>query len=176
MSYYRGPSVFSPDGPYVHWWDRSQQHPRPALPLMVRSTPTDNMVAAYHESCHTCFNFYTDRGVHSVRLDGNGGGRFQAHVNDTRRPTLTGNELPTKIPTDDDGKLAWMKLLVGMHAPLVAQRRFAGRSYDGIATHDQLTIDRVLSCISSSTTEARIMRAEIERRARRFVALHWGAI
>jgi hypothetical protein len=31
------------------------------------------MVAAIHESAHTCFNYFTGRGVFTVELDGDGG-------------------------------------------------------------------------------------------------------
>jgi hypothetical protein len=84
--------------------------------------------------------------------------------------------VPFKAASTDQDKIEWQKLLVGLLAPLYAQRRFAGCSYDSICTNDIRTVDRVLACISSTAAEARQMRAEIERRARRFVALHWSAI
>jgi hypothetical protein len=174
MSYYTGTN------PYVmHEADRAFRRSRwvlPDPPALIRRAPPDNLVAAFHEATHTCFNQFTDCPVHSVRLDHNGGGRFQTHAGDVRQPTLTGREPPLKVPSTADDRLQWVKLLVGQQAPLVAQRRYAGYGYDGIAKHDQLTIDRVLSCISTSTAEQHQMRAEVERRARRFVALHWCAI
>jgi hypothetical protein len=148
---------------------------RAATPI-VRSESSDNVIASIHEATHTCFNYYTGRGVFSVELDGDGGGRFRAHAGDTRAPTLTGAEAPIKVAVDSDSKLEWCSLLVGQIAPLIAQRRYGGRASDGICWHDILTVDRILSCISSSPAEQHDMRAEIERKARRFVTLHWPAI
>jgi hypothetical protein len=66
---YRGPVVFSSDGPFVHWWNRPQHRPiaQTALPI-VRSEPADNMVASVHESTHACYFHFTDRGVGSVEV------------------------------------------------------------------------------------------------------------
>jgi hypothetical protein len=67
--------------------------------------------------------------------------------------------------------------MVGMFVSRVAQRRYgAPAGYDSICWHDIATVDRVLSSIADSRIEERDMRAEVERKARRFVTLHWPAI
>jgi hypothetical protein len=73
--------------------------------------------------------------------------------------------------------LEWCSLLVGVISPLIAQRKYgAPASLDQICWHDIATVNRVLGAISESAAEERDMRVEVERKARRFVTLHWPAI
>jgi hypothetical protein len=68
-------------------------------------------------------------------------------------------------------------LLIGLAAPLYAQRRYCGSSaHDQNCSHDFTLIDRVLTAICSSPAEKRELLAEIEDKAHRFVNAHWSAI
>jgi hypothetical protein len=178
MSMYRGPDYVG--DPFLHPSRRQAFSPvvtsRASVPIFRSETASDLLVAV-HEAAHCTYMFVHRRGVHSVEIDGRGGGQFKSHSGPDL-PLLTGRTLPpVSVTTDVATKRDWISLLTGLSVALHAQRKYgAAPADDSLCSHDYASIHRVLDGITASRPENRALLDAIEERAECFVNEHWGSI